>query len=183
MKKYSIAIKFGLIWGIASIIYNLSMYLINGKLDSNWFVGMLIFAAGISVMYFIGIKRREEIGGFISWKEAMTHIWVGALISTVLSTLFTVILYNFIAPELLEQMKEMQIEMIEKLSGTIGQSAADAQIEKIQQTNPFGLVNSTLILAGGILVQFVLSCLVALAIKNVDTNEFLNNKSEISDRF
>lgn len=183
MSKYSIAIRIGLFWGTASILFSLSQYLITGTLNSGVLMGVFVFALGIAVMYLIGIKRREELGGFISWKEAMTHIWVGALISTVLSTLFIILLYNFIAPELIEQTKEMQIEMIEKFRSTMGDTAADEQIEKLENTNPFNFTNSLLILGGGILMQFLLSCLVALTVKIEDPNENFNKYSQMKDQF
>ncbi|MEP7195099.1 MAG: DUF4199 domain-containing protein [Saprospiraceae bacterium] len=183
MQKYSVAIRFGLVWGISSIIYTLIQYLITENVQSGILSGILVFLAGIGIMYYIGIKRREEIGGFISWKEAMTHIWVGGIISSVLTTFFMLILYNFIAPDLIEQTKEMQIELIEKFRGSMGDTAADAQIEKLESSNPFSFVNSLLILGGGILIQFLLACVVALAVKNEDPNSNFSKYNQMKDQF
>lgn len=183
MNKFSAAIKFGSIWGVASIIFNLSIYIFTGKIESHPVVSFLIFAAGIAVMYFIGVARRTEAGGYIEWKEAMTHIWVGAMISSVLTIIFTFIMYNYIAPELIDQIKELQIEMLEKFRSTIGDAKTDAEIEKLESSNPFSLLNTLLMIGGSILIQFLVSCLVALAVKKKNPNEFFNTPTDRVDPF
>ncbi len=183
MSKYLIAIRYGLIWGVATILFYLTLYLVTGKLETGVFLGFLVFAAGLGIMYFIGISRRNELGGYINWKEAMTHIWVGAMISVILSTLFTIILYNFIDPSLIEQLKELQIKTLESFRNNLGDKATDEQIDKIQNSNPFGFLNSLLLIAGGIVVQFLFSCIIALAVKKEDPNIPNSSNSSIKDHF
>lgn len=183
MNNFSIAIRIGLLWGIGSILFSLIQYLITGAQNTSILLSILVFLAGIAITYYIGIKRREQIGGFISWKEAMTHMWVGGILSVLLSTIFIFILYNYIDPDLKQKLIETQVEYIEKFRGTMGDSAADLQIEKLENSDPFDFKNVLLILGGGLLIQFIISCLVALAVKRENPSNQAGTMKEIIDNF
>ncbi|NOT36857.1 MAG: DUF4199 domain-containing protein [Saprospiraceae bacterium] len=181
MNNFSGAIRIGLIWGMGSIIFSLTQYLITGNQNTGLLLGIIIFLVGIAVMYLIGIQRRKQLNDYISWKEAMTHIWVGAIINTIIYTLFIFILNNYIDPDLKQKTIEAQIKMIEEYRGSMGDAVADAQIEKIENNDPFSFTNVLLILGGGVLVQFLFSCLVALVVKRDDPQKSGQGMKEIMD--
>lgn len=183
MNHFSIAIRIGLLWGLGSVIYSLTQYLITGNQDTGIILGILIFAVGLFVLYLIGIKRRDQLGGFISWKEAMTHMWVGGIINSFIYTLFIFVLNTYIDPDLKQKVIETQIEYIEKFRGSMGDAVADQQIEKLENNDPFSPLNMLMIFAGGLLVQFVLSCLVALIVKREDPGQSQESYKKLSDNF
>ncbi|HMW38144.1 MAG: DUF4199 domain-containing protein [Saprospiraceae bacterium] len=183
MNNYTTARNYGLLWGTISILIYLTIYLVTGAMDTGAFLGFIIFAGGIAVMYFIGLARRNELGGYLEWKEAMVHIWIGALIATAMTTLFLVLMYNYIDPSLLEHVKEVQIKTLEEFRGRLGDAETEKQIERIQDSNPFGPGNSALIMAGGALLQFLISCLVALVVRKDNPNSLASGQQKFSDRF
>ncbi len=183
MNHFSIAIRIGLIWGIGSIIYSLCQYLITGNQETGIILGLLVLIAGFAVLYLIGIKRRNQLGGYIRWKEAMTHMWVGGIINSILYTMFIFILNTYIDPELKQKTIETQIEYIEKFRGSMGDAVADQQIEKLENSDPFSPLNMIMIFAGGLLIQFVFSSLVALIVKRDNPNENQGYNKKLTDNF
>ncbi|MCC6816115.1 MAG: DUF4199 domain-containing protein [Saprospiraceae bacterium] len=182
MNNFSQTIRIGILWGIGSMLFSLIQYLITGSLETGVLLGILIFLLGIGIMYYIGIKRREMNGNYIAWKEAMTHMWVGAMINVFITTIYIFIFYNFIDPDLKNKITEAQIQMIENFRGSMGDQAANQQIEKLENTDPFSVSNTLIILGGGILLQFVISCVVALVVKKDDPNTS-NSFQSLKDNF
>lgn len=169
MNNLSVPVRYGLIVGIVSIVVSLIGYLL-GITVTSMIYGLLAFAITILIIYLCGVAARTESGGYISWKSALKAMWVCGMIGFLISTVYQVVFMEFIDPSVKEQQKEMQIKAIEQWRGSMGDEAADAKIEEIQSTEFFGIKNISLMMAGSIIVTFIISAILALVLKKENPN-------------
>lgn len=134
----SIVIKNGLLAGGSAIIIGLVVYLVDPKGFLSW-GSWLNFVPVIYAMVTAVKETRNENGGFISLRQAFTPAWITYLIYTIISSVFSYVLMNFIDPDLIVMAKEISIETFEKMSGFLGEEGVQTAIEEIEKGNPFGL--------------------------------------------
>jgi hypothetical protein len=126
------AMTYGLITGVALVIYTLLLYMTGNYIEKNAFLGILqwlILAGGI----YYGIKtyRDQYAEGYITYGRSLG---LGVLISVfvgVIMGLFTYLLYVVIDPELLE--RSMKIAQEEMLNAGMPESQVEAAT-KMQRT-------------------------------------------------
>lgn len=169
LENHKTAIRNGLIWGGISIATILLLYLV-GMID-NVAGNILLFIFGLYMMYQSGIAKRNDSGGFISWKQSLTPVWLTSVVSSLVSIPFTWILYKFIAPDLQEKQKEEAVKMIERMRGWIGDAAAEAELEKLETQDFASPGQYVLVFFGALVFYFFISCIIALIIKRKDPSE------------
>ncbi|MBC7885955.1 MAG: DUF4199 domain-containing protein [Saprospiraceae bacterium] len=135
-------VRNGLILGVASIVFTLGLYLINPKFMLSWgsWAGIII------MVYFMRksvLDQKKDNKGFISLGEGFKMGWLTYILGTVISTLFSFVLINYIDPSLIEILKDIQIEAIEQISKSFNmpEDTMQAQIEAIEDTNPFSVAS------------------------------------------
>ena len=166
------AIRLGLIWGGISIATTLLLYLLG--MIQNPAASVLLFFFGIYMMYRSGLLKRDELGGYITWKQALAPIWLTSVISSVLSVGFSWILFKFIAPDLQELQREEAIKMTEKMRSWIGDAATEEQLEKLQTQDFASPGQYLLVLFGAFLIYFAIACLIALIVKKKNPEELFS---------
>jgi flagellar biosynthesis/type III secretory pathway M-ring protein FliF/YscJ len=163
MDQYKAAIRYGLIWGAISITTTLLLYLL-GMMD-NIAAGILLFVFGIYMMYRTGAEKRDELGGFISWKEALSPTWLVAVISTFLTTIFNWVLFNLIDPSLQQKQREQAIQMTEKMRSWIGDAETEKQLEELEKKDFASIQNFIMYFFIGILLYFVIAAIISAILK------------------
>ncbi|MBK6545627.1 MAG: DUF4199 domain-containing protein [Saprospiraceae bacterium] len=169
MDQHKNAIKLGLIWGGIAIATTLLLYLI-GMLE-NPFAGVLIFVFGIYMMYRSGKEKRDELGGYLSWKQALTPIWLTSVVSSLLTTLFTWILFRFIDPGLQEQQREQAIKMTEKMRSLMGDSAAEGELERLESHDFASFSNYVYLFFWSLIIYFIIAAIIALVIRKKNAQD------------
>lgn len=169
LENHKTAIRNGLIWGGISIATILVLYLF-GMIE-NVAGNILLFLFGLYMMYQSGIAKRNDLGGYISWKQSLTPIWLTSIISSLLSIPFTWIMYKFIDPGLQEKQKEEAVKMIERMRGWIGDAATEAELEKLETQDFASPGQYVLVYFGAIFFYFLISCIIALIVKRKDQSE------------
>ena len=117
-------INFGLIYGITSIVFHLTLYALNKHLEQDWRIGMIGFLI-LAVLVIFGIKKFKSFNnGFISISQSIkTGIGIAA-VGALLYSIYIFVFMNFIEPETMNQTLAISREaMIEKFP--------DMSIEKI----------------------------------------------------
>lgn len=114
------AAKNGLILGGISIVMVLVIYAIDYTVLVQ--MKMLLFSLLISVGYavYAGIGYRKEIGGYISFGKAYQHGFIMFVVSSLLYTLFTFLLYFVIDPELPGKLTEASLANTEEMMRGFG---------------------------------------------------------------
>lgn len=92
-------IKFGVISGLFSVFYVLILYIIDYKLFINIWLGIAILLGFLAIGIFQLSELRKNLGGFMTFKEGFSGYFVAALIGILISTTFSIVLFNVIDTE------------------------------------------------------------------------------------
>jgi hypothetical protein len=168
------SIQNGLFLGIALIVLTMIVYFIDPTFFSAGF-GMTFI--GISLLVYIlfmvkaGNDEKNSLGGKITFGNAIKPIFLAAFIGGTMSVLFNYLLYTVIDPTLSETLVEGMISDIENNSW-MPEESKEQTIESLegQDTTPT-LLGSLGTIAGGSLVGFIISLIIAAIIKNKSADE------------
>lgn len=130
------AIKGGLIVGLISIILSMIVYTIDVSLMVDWKFSLGSFALSIFLYSYIGKKYRDDhLEGFISFGDAFKFLFIAGIIGAILNGFFSILLFNFIDPELPEILTEQVLKNTESMMETFGAPAEemDKALEKVEQ--------------------------------------------------
>lgn len=166
------SIKWGLIGAGVIIVLDLVLSLFSDKV---YILGSSYTALPVIVITMVMAVKEYKFfnDGYASFKEALTASWLTYLITGLITTLFVYIHLNFIQPSLLEAMKEVTREAMEKMSGLMGEEAAEKAMESIENQNPA----APLTLLSGLPVKYFFAGIPALIIAAVMKQE----RSEFND--
>ncbi|MAS38839.1 MAG: hypothetical protein CMB84_02430 [Flammeovirgaceae bacterium] len=172
-------LKAGLLLGFVSVFITLVTYIISIEMMTEWWFGLLSLAINISLIIYLGITFRKNIGGYMSFKESFKFSFIAMAVSYAIGILFQIILYNVIDPSLPEVIKQITVEKTVEFMEGFGSSdeVIDATIEGVEQgiedsTTPLGLIKSS---PWGLLFIALLSLLTAAFIKkNKDISDRVN---------
>lgn len=165
----SIIINFGLILAGFSIFINLVNYAIGNHLDPHWSITVISILALVALIVF-GIKKYKEANnGFLSWGQAV-KIGVGiAIISALIGSLYNYVFMNFIEPDFMQQMAEIQNQKM------LDQGYTDEQIEAANEMSE-SFRNPALIAAFGIIGSaiggFIVSAIAGAIMKKSEEDDF-----------
>ncbi len=172
MNPHHTAIRYGLIWAAITIVTTLLLYIVD--MMENVAAGILLFLMGIYIMYRSGADKRTELGGYISWKEALTPTLLTAVVSSFLGTIFNWILVRFIDPSLQEKQREQAIKMTEKMRSWIGDAETEKKLEELETQDFASIGNYILVFFMAILFYFVIASLVSLILKKKKSEDIFS---------
>ena len=159
----SISVKWGMINGFISIIFFVLVDFAGmaGNQALNW-VGGLIF---LILLVLAHREFKSEGDGYMSFGQGLGIGTLIALISSIISSVFTFIYVSFINDNFIEAIREKSIADMEKA----GQS--DAQIDQAMQfvemfTSPVALLIMGILM--GVFFGFIVSLIVTIFTKNQD---------------
>ena len=170
----SIATNFGIYLGAILSAITVIAYATNLELLTEWWLGIGLFVM-IIVFGIISIsKSKHALGGYISFKEAFTAYFVTVLIGIVISSLVSIIIFNFIDPEAAITLKELVIEKsIEMMRGFNApeESIAEALSQMEEAPSQFAIGNVIQSLLIQLVIYSVIGLIISLIMKK--TNEDL----------
>ncbi|MEE9408532.1 MAG: DUF4199 domain-containing protein [Polaribacter sp.] len=98
----------GVILGVASILLSLVMYATGSHLDPHWSSSVVSAALFIGIIILGTKKFKEANGGFMSWGQGV-KIGVGiAVLAGLIVVIYNYIFMNFIEPDFMSQVMEIQ---------------------------------------------------------------------------
>ncbi|MEO9482105.1 MAG: DUF4199 domain-containing protein [Ekhidna sp.] len=125
------AIKSGLMLAVISIVLTLLIYIVNpATLASMWM--MLFFLVFIALVSYFGIQHRKEIGGFMAFGKAWVYSMQLLVVAGLIMTIFNILLYNVIDPELPVILADQSVENAEAMMSRFGmpEDQMDEALEK-----------------------------------------------------
>ena len=160
----NVALTYGGLLGLLTIIFAVILYVTNSLLDQNWITAVVSFLIMASVIAYGQYVYRNGNGGFMGLKDAL-KVGLGiALIGTIIGSLYNYIFLTVIEPGFIELIVEKQREaMIEN-----SPNMTDAQIEQAMElagkfSRPW--VQSSIQIIGGIFFGFIISLISGLILK------------------
>ena len=165
-KKTNIGVTYGLISGLASVVFTLMLYLAGAK----WFTNPVAYCAyiiPIIVAILAGLKQKKHEGGYLELGQALKTVYTTFVISSVISNLFNYILLNYIdvpfSQALTQQIAEKSQEWMTRFK--VPQEQIDKAVEEILKSNNFSLGKQFLNTAIACIGWFIASFIIAAIIK------------------
>ncbi|WP_272149336.1 DUF4199 domain-containing protein [Tenacibaculum aiptasiae] len=162
-------LNYGLYLGIAGVFIHLIFYATGNLISLGWLSGIIGFIAMV-VLIILGIKKfKADNGGFLTFGQAV-KVGVGiAVISGVISTIYTLIFTNVIDPTIQEQALEIQRQAwIDAGYNEDQMEASEAMMQKMQSpmiTVPLSIVVSAFF-------GFVISAIGGAIMKKTEENQY-----------
>lgn len=127
-------IMFGTVIGLISVLTTTLIYSIDLKLFTSWWIGVLNILIYISISIYLLVKTKKDLNGLFPFKSAFTTYFISVVIGILISTVFNIILFNYIDPAAKDTIKELTIkfavEMMEKFNSpteVVNQAIKDMQ--------------------------------------------------------
>ena len=140
IKKNGVA--FGFLTGLCSVLITTLIYIIDLKLFTSFWLGIINKGIYLSIGIFLLVKTKKELKSIFSFKDAFTTYFISAVIGIVITVIFNIILFNFIDPGAKVTIKELTIkfavEMMEKFNAPA--DTVNQAIKEMQKEDQFSIV-------------------------------------------
>ncbi len=162
----NIGVRWGLLAGIGIVILDLILYIADPKtiLGLPSYLEWLVY---LYAMYKAGMDRRNELGGYISWGEALKTTFITFVVASLFYTIFMWLLFNVIDPGMADLQREVAMEGIEMARSFVGEETYDEMIAGIEGRE-FGMTFSNSILSYAfrlIFPGFLFAALISLVVR------------------
>lgn len=155
------ALRSGALLALVGIIITIGLYIVDATLLINMWYGLTMLVVFLGLVIYFGINyRKNEKGNILSFKDAYLHGLVTLIVTGAISTIFSLVLYNVIDPELPAVLEEATIqqsyEMIQKFGAPSG--VVDAQMAEVKKSASEQFTFS------GLLKGYGIACVVYLVV-------------------
>ncbi len=157
----AVALRYGIITGIVSVIYSLILYIT--EQNTNTWLGWISFIIMIAGIWMAHKHFKTENNGFMSYGQGLGIGTLLSLITGVLSGIFAYIYMKFVDTTVMDRVKEMQIVEFEK------QGMSDEQIDQaVQMSEKFTSPELMIVWAivGSLIIGFILSLIISAITKH-----------------
>ncbi len=169
------AFRWGAIVGGVSIAITIVLYVIDYALLADWKM-LLLLVLFLGLVIYAGINYRNQAEEF-PYGKAFQHAFLVFAVSGIISTIFMILLYTVIDPELPSKLTEVSIEnarqMMENFSlpeDKIDEAVEDAKKRSVDQFSAVGLITS---FGFGLIFYAVLSLIGAIFTKKSQPAEMV----------
>ena len=132
-------IKFGVIAGIIGVLITAGIYIIDLKLFTAWWLGIISILIYLVLGIVLMIQTKKALQNNFSFKDAFTTYLIYAIVGIAISVVFNIILFNVIDPGAKETVKELSIEaavdMMKKFNTPT--AAIKEAVEKMEEQDQF----------------------------------------------
>ncbi|WP_370089552.1 DUF4199 domain-containing protein [Ekhidna sp.] len=126
------AIKSGVMIGVIGIIITLLLYIVDPTTFAKWWLMMLLGVLNLTLIAVFGVKYRNEIGGFMSFKDAYVYSLITMVVMVLVGTLFSIVMFNVVDPGISETVADAVAENTESMMRNFGapEDGMDEAIDK-----------------------------------------------------
>ncbi len=166
------AVRNGIIAGILSAVVTLVCYLVNARWVfsiSGW-VSTLVFIA----FMIQSVRAHRQTVDLLTFSEALKPAFLTYAVANLVYVVFYYLLFNFIASDLITLQKERAIEMIEKMSGFLGEAGSEKAIEALEEKGfGYGIGTALWTYAWGLILPgFPIAAVMALIMRQSTPRDF-----------
>ena len=169
------SLKWGLIVGGISIALTCVLYAVDYALLANWKTGIVMFVLFIGLAIYAGMTYRKEIGGILAYGKAFQHGFILFAISGLVSTIFTIVLYTVIDPELPAKLTEVALQNAQAMMENFGmpEDQMDKAMEDARKRteNQFSTSGLAMTYGIGLIIYAVLALITALFVRKNPPDE------------
>src|SRR5690606_24293841 len=139
----SLALKYGLIWAAINIVIFLLVYYGMSQLLGSWKQSLVQTIVGIGLAIYFTLEIRKEIGGFWTYREAISSIFVLLIVPSIVLFFFSILFGKWIEPGYYNKISEAALnattELMEKITTDqelIDKTIAETELALEKQLNP-----------------------------------------------
>jgi hypothetical protein len=134
-------ITYGVIIGVVFALLTATMYAIDLKLFVSGWIGATSFVIMLVISILLLVNTKKSLNNIFTFKDAFTTYFIAILIGVLISTLFNLVLFNFIDPEAKETVGRHLIKFMTDTLQKFGTpaSAINEAISKMKESNPFSI--------------------------------------------
>lgn len=114
------AFKMGAFFGLIQIVITMLLYVMGVEYMVKWWATFLVFGAVIGLLIYGGLKWRKSNGNVAPYGKMFLYLWLVFIAMFAVSTIFNIILYNVIDPDLASNMKEAVIDATMSMMESFG---------------------------------------------------------------
>ena len=166
-------VSFGIITGVVGALITASIYSIDLKLFTAWWVTVLSISFYIIIAIVLLSKTKKELSSVFPFKDAFTTYFISAVIGILISVVFNILLFNVIDPSAKESIKEVSIkyavEMMQKFNTPT--STINEAIKKLQENDQFSIIELLKGSVFSIIFSALFGLLLALIFKSKSSQE------------
>ncbi|AEV31867.1 hypothetical protein Oweho_0855 [Owenweeksia hongkongensis DSM 17368] len=168
----SAASKFGPIIAAIGISYTLIAYLVDMHLMVNMWAGISLWVINFVLLIIAVRTAKVAMGGFISFKNAFSTFLLTFVLSSLLSTVFAILLFGVVDTEAADQLQELTIETSVSFMEKLGtpESEIEKQVSAMEENNQFSALNQVKGFFMGIVFYAILGLIVAAVMKKDKPN-------------
>jgi hypothetical protein len=153
------SLRYGLIIGAISTGISIFSYAVNPSMAIQMVLGIITFVLIISLWIVYATRVRKENQNSFTYGEAYTSLFIIAIVSMAMGSLWQIVLTQVVDPEYAERMVEMSVAMA-------GNWGAEMTAEQIEETRAgFSLGGQLKGFLMSVVFMGILTALVALIIK------------------
>lgn len=131
-----IALINGLIWGVINIAILLLTYYAMPQLLANYAYGVVLMLIALGLAIYFVLDIRKKIGGYWSFRFALSNIFILFFSQYLLYTLFTVAFPKWIEPAYADHVREIRLNAVTEIAERFGggnQEQIDLMIEEAEK--------------------------------------------------
>jgi preprotein translocase subunit YajC len=157
-------LNYGVLLGVASIVLSVILYVLNMHMERSMVSGLLGFAIMIAVIVYGINEFKKTNGNLLSLSQAL-KVGVGiALIGGIIGAIYNLIFMNFIEPDFMDKMMELQIEKMVEQNPNLTQAQIDTSMEMGKKfSSP--MITTAFSVIGSIFFGFVISLIAGFIMK------------------
>jgi hypothetical protein len=165
------AINYGLYLGGLLSLYTVLGYALNLELLVNFWMTLLILPLVIIGFGIVSTaKANSLLNGFLNFKQTFSSYFITVAIGLMISTVLSIIIFNFIDPDAAIEIKEILVEKLVNMMEGFGappEKIAE-EVEKIENQDTFALGIQLKSLAQSLVVFAIIGLLVAAVMKKTN---------------
>jgi len=168
------ALNLGLYLGLFLAAITVISYAAYLELLTKWWLGIIIFVVIIVFGTLSASKSKTLNGGFLDFKSAFSSYFITVAVGLVISTLVSVVLFNFIDPDAALVLKEKTIEASVAMMKSFNAPASEISkaVDAMEaQKNQFALGQQLQSTAIFLIIQAIIGLIVAAIVKKNPENQ------------
>lgn len=165
-KKSNVLVQYGLFSAVASLLFFVVLYLLGSESFTSP-LAWLSMAVPVVFAVLACLKARKENDGFLEFREALKISFGILVITGLVTSLFSFLLFNVIDPSFAESMKQVTIERTQKMMANfkVPQEEIDKQINKMITDNIYSFGSIAQSFLFGCILYFIISLIIAAIVK------------------
>ncbi|TVQ81573.1 MAG: DUF4199 domain-containing protein [Flavobacteriales bacterium] len=158
-------------WGLAMASVSIVFYLLAYMFYLEWFASLavtsVLFVVNVVLLVMAIRSVREQMDGFIEFKDAFTTAFVANVIASLIGTVVVIFIFNILDPDAAIAVGDIVLEKSVSMAERFGASDSDLEkmVEGLSTTNQFAVRNQVRGFFSGLLFSAAISAVLAAFLK------------------